>query len=334
MKIQTKRAWQQALSNLITDPVELCQKLNISLDSTEKNYLTQNHLSFPLRVTHSFVNRMQIGNRFDPLLLQVLPLSVEDQVSEDFKKDPLSESLFNPVRGLLHKYPSRVLITLTNACAIHCRYCFRRHFPYKENRIEKSYDEIIRYIEAHPEVNEVILSGGDPLSAPDSVLENFTTQLKKLHQIRYFRIHSRMPVVLPDRIDDAFLSWISTLPWKVIMVLHINHANEINDEIKKIVSDLKQRNVTVFNQAVLMKQINDEVSVLEELSHALFSAGILPYYLHQLDKVSGAQHFWVDPSIGAQLYQQLSERLPGYLLPKWVTERPHQLSKSLMKFDY
>lgn len=330
MKPISKRAWQKALSEVITDPEILCKHLDLTLNQTEKDYFKKNVLSFPLRVTYSFLNCIQKGNRFDPVLLQILPLPIEEENHSDFKEDPLSETEFNPIPGLLHKYPSRVLLTLTSACAIHCRYCFRRHFPYKDNRMEKSHDGILRYIESHPEVNEVILSGGDPLSAPDSVLEQLSSQLKTLENIRYFRIHTRMPVVLPERIDESFLSWIGTLPWKLVMVLHINHPQEVSEALIKVVSDLKKQGVTVLNQSVLMKNVNDDVCVLEQLSHTLFSAGILPYYLHQLDKVAGAHHFWVDPIRGAQLYKALSERLSGYLLPKWVTEIPNELSKSLL----
>lgn len=284
---------------------------------------------FPLRVTHSFIERMEKGNLQDPLLLQVLPLGQELQTVPGYTKDPLNENAANPIPGLLHKYKSRVLITLTSACAIHCRYCFRRSFPYQENTPgRKGWKALFDYIRQDTAINEVILSGGDPLAVNDAYLSEFTNTLQTIAHIKRLRLHTRLLVVLPERATSALLQWLKTLTIKPIIVIHVNHPNEINQTVSEALALLKQAGATLLNQSVLLKGVNDNEEILIQLSEKLFQCDVLPYYLHTLDKINGAAHFECSLEKAKQLHASMKRSLPGYLVPRLVTEVAGELSKT------
>jgi EF-P beta-lysylation protein EpmB len=272
---------------------------------------------------------MHRGNCRDPLLRQVLPIDDENRIQPGYSEDPLQESAAMPVPGLLHKYKGRVLLTVTGACAIHCRYCFRRHFPYSEaNPAGDEWQQSLHYIRTNSDIQEVILSGGDPLSLPDDKLAKLVEHLQAIPHVRRLRIHTRTPVVLPDRIDDALLGWLSATPLNTIIVLHINHANEIDCAFNQAVKKLSRTGVSLLNQSVLLRGVNDSAGTLQELSERLFDTGILPYYLHQLDPVQGAAHFAVDDDSAIKIVNRLNNRLPGYLVPKLVREIAGRGSKT------
>lgn len=321
IELNKKSAWQQSLTNLITDPRELITLLDLDVSYIPK--ALEAVKLFPLRVTRNYVARMQKNDPNDPLLKQVLPLEIECKTHPDYQRDPLQEQLANPIPGLLHKYQSRVLMTLTSVCAIHCRYCFRRHFPYAENNPGKAgWEAILNYICQDNNITEVILSGGDPLAVNDKLLIQFTDQLQAISHVKRLRIHSRLPIVLPERITEELLAWLSTLPLQKVMVIHANHAQEINEEVKQVLLALHHAGVTLLNQSVLLKGINDNVETLAHLSETLFAARVLPYYLHTLDKVEGAMHFDIPLTQAKDLHDNLRKNLPGYLVPKLVKEQP------------
>jgi len=325
-----KNKWQDTLSNLITDPKELLTLLE--LDEVMLASSIKAQLLFPLKVPRSYLKRIEKGNPNDPLLKQLLPHAFELNSHPDFNQDPLQEKKFNPVPGLLHKYESRVLITLTSACAIHCRYCFRRHFPYDDNNPGTSgWERMMEYIKTHPKINEVILSGGDPLAVSDHRLHEFTKQLASISSIKRLRIHSRIPIVMPERITDDFITWVESLKWPLVLVVHANHPNEINEDVKHALLPLKKRNVTLLNQSVLLHGVNDDAEVLVALSESLFSANIIPYYLHVLDKVDGAKHFEVPMTKAMDIYKKVMSTLPGFLVPKLVREEPGRKNKTVLK---
>ena len=277
---------------------------------------------FPVRVPEPFVTRMVPGDPHDPLLRQVLAVADERQAMPGFVKDPLDE-LEGPMPGVLHKYRSRVLVIYRGGCAINCRYCFRRHFPYQENTLTaRDIDGLVSYLKAHPEVNEVILSGGDPLMADDQALSGLFVRLESVSSIHRLRIHTRLPIVIPERVTDLLCQAIATTALPVVMVLHSNHANEIDQSVMDAVSQLRAVCRSVLNQSVILKGINDSADVLIALSERLFEAGIDPYYLNFLDRVSGAHHFDVSDLEVAALHQALLNALPGYLVPKLVREVP------------
>ncbi|RZG46101.1 EF-P beta-lysylation protein EpmB [Acinetobacter wuhouensis] len=312
--------WQAQMSDLITDPLELLEILELSVDQLLSGAILASQ-QFKLRVPRAFVKKMDIGNPLDPLLLQVLPHHLELEEHKGFVTDPLGEEQANQIPGVLHKYKSRFLLTLTGACAVHCRYCFRRHFPYQEN-LPKSEDwlNIKNYLEAHSEINEVILSGGDPLTLSNRKLALWIERLESLKQIKILRIHSRVPIVIPERIDEELVSLLKNSRLRVILVVHSNHPAELDDLTCSKLSYLAKQNILVLNQAVLLKGVNDSAQTLVDLSQRLFEAQILPYYLHVLDKVKGAHHFDLGAEKIDQIYKDVLASLPGYLVPKLVRE--------------
>ncbi|MDQ1210568.1 EF-P beta-lysylation protein EpmB [Acinetobacter baylyi] len=320
--------WQSQLSDLITDPFELLDQLDISSEQLLSGAILASD-TFKLRVPRAFINKMQKADPFDPLLLQVLPHHLELEDHPEFVTDPLGEEEANQLPGVLHKYQSRFLLTLTGACAVHCRYCFRRHFPYQEN-LPKNNDwpQIQNYIQQHPLINEVILSGGDPLTLTNHKLKIWIERLESLPQVKILRIHSRVPIVIPNRIDEELLSLLENSRLRIIMVVHSNHAAELDDFTCNQLHKLSLRNVTVFNQAVLLKGVNDSAQTLIELSQRLFDARVMPYYLHVLDKVKGAQHFDLESSKVDSLYKEVLAGLPGYLVPKLVREIAGEKNKT------
>lgn len=316
--------WQSELAGAVNSLDELYRLLELPMP--DDAYAPK---QFGLRVPHAFIKKMQKGNINDPLLLQVLPNHAESLMMAGYSTDPLAENHHNPIKGLLHKYRSRVLLTLTGACAVHCRYCFRQHFDYTANQpSSREIDAVINYISTQPKINEVILSGGDPLSVNHKFLSLWLTKIAEISHIHTVRLHTRLPVVLPNRIDDELLALFADYPKKLVMVLHINHANEIDEALAAKCQALRSANVTLLNQTVLLKGINDDAHTLSQLSHALFAVGILPYYLHILDKVTGAAHFDLPIEQAVAIYWQLLERLSGYLVPKLVQELPNQPFKT------
>lgn len=318
--------WQAALAAAFREPSDLLNYLNLP-NSLLEGAIAAGH-SFSLRAPLSYCQRIEKGNPSDPLLRQILPLDAELIATPEFTSDPVGDLAAMEVPGLLHKYHGRVLIITTAACAVHCRYCFRRHFPYKENRAEQNWQEAIDYIDANPDIHEVILSGGDPLSLAESKLKKLTDKLIAIPHIETLRIHTRQPIVLPERINSDFLKWIDSLPWKVVMVIHCNHANEIDTSVASALQQLQQHQVTLLNQSVLLAGVNDDSTSLVNLSEKLFKHHVLPYYLHQLDKVQGAQHFAVEQTKALQLLKEMRQRLPGYLVPKFVEEKAGEKSKT------
>lgn len=318
--------WQAALASAIREPAELLKYLDLP-ESLLNDAITASQ-SFILRAPLGYCQRIEKGNPDDPLLRQILPIGEELQTAQEFMLDPVSDLAAIQVPGLLHKYQGRVLIISTPACGVHCRYCFRRHFPYQENRTEQNWQEAVNYIRAHPDIHEVILSGGDPLSLTESRLKNLTDKLINIPHIKTLRFHTRQPIVLPERINNEFLNWLDSLPWKIVMVLHCNHANEIDSSVASALNQLQQHQVTLLNQSVLLAGVNDNAEVLVELSRKLFDSHVLPYYLHMLDKVQGAKHFYVESEKAIQLLNEVRQCLPGYLVPKLVKENAGEKSKT------
>lgn len=315
-----------------TSLIEPNQVILFQTNNTEETLALDKHNKartlFPMRVPLPFAQLMEKGNWHDPLLQQVVPHFSEFIQKDGFIRDPLQE-LKNSNNGIIHKYKSRVLLVVKGGCAVNCRYCFRRHFPYQEHQLNKrKYLEVIEYIQHDKNINEVILSGGDPLMANDEQLNWLLEQLSYVKHLRRVRIHTRLPVVIPSRITSALTSMLEKSTLKVIMVLHINHPKEIGEELKLKLQWLKNAKVTLLNQSVLLAGINNCVDTLETLSETLFEADVLPYYLHLLDQVDGASHFDVSKQEAIELMKGLLSRLPGFLVPKLVQELPDKNSKT------
>jgi EF-P beta-lysylation protein EpmB len=271
---------------------------------------------------------MEKGNPHDPLFLQVMPLSDEFLTSPGYSEDPLDEH-DTAGKGILHKYDSRVLLMVRTGCAVNCRYCFRRHFPYADNAVSKhQWLDVLDYLRNNSQINEVIFSGGDPLMAKDDHLSWLANEIAAIAHIKRLRIHSRLPVVLPERISHDFVEWFSALPLQKVLVLHANHANEMSETLKVRLNILREKGVTLLNQSVLLKGINDSADAISDLSETLFEAGVLPYYLHVLDKVQGASHFYVSDDKGRAIMEEAIKRLPGFLVPKLVREIGGQPGKT------
>lgn len=311
-------AWRRELAAAVTDPRALLALLGLP---DEPGARTGAAL-FGLRVPRGFIARMRPGDRSDPLLLQVLPVAQEAETVAGFCADPLGEAAAMATPGLLHKYAGRVLLTLTGACGVHCRYCFRRHFPYADaNPAGSQWEQARAYIAAHTDIHEVILSGGDPLSLGDARLAALATELAALAHVQRLRIHSRLPVVLPERITDDLLAWLGNSRLRPVLVIHANHPNEIDTQVATALRRVVAAGIPLLNQSVLLRGINDDLETLCALSETLFEAGALPYYLHQLDPVQGAAHFAVGDDLARELLTGLRARLPGYLVPRLVREQ-------------
>ncbi|MCK7593812.1 EF-P beta-lysylation protein EpmB [Pseudomarimonas salicorniae] len=320
--------WRRAYRDLVTDPHELLALLG--LESLAGRLPAAGH-AFPLRVPRGFVARMRPGDPEDPLLRQVLPLDAEYRPQPGFDLDAVGDLASREAPGVLHKYQGRALLIATGSCAIHCRYCFRRHFPYSEELAARDgWAPALAALRADPSIDEVLLSGGDPLALSTAKLAQLTAALSDLPQLRRLRLHTRLPVVLPERVDCELLDWLATLPWPVAMVLHANHAQEIDTRVAEACAALRRSGVQLLNQAVLLRGVNDSVEAQAGLSERLFEAGVLPYYLHQLDRVAGAAHFEVGDDEARSLIEQLRRRLPGYLLPRLVREVAGEPYKSPM----
>jgi len=288
---------------------------------TNSDYDSNSEGLFPLHIPQYFKQRINFADANDPLLQQVMPSVHEHIIKNDDLSDPVGDLLATQVKGLIHKYQGRVLLITTGACAINCRYCFRRNFPYVEQHASSNnWQAAINYINNSPDIHEVILSGGDPLMLSIKVLKKLTTQLEKIKHIKTLRIHTRIPLVSPKRITQNFLGWLDQISLKKVMVLHCNHTNELGNDLKNTLQSIAKCNTLLLNQSVLLKNVNDDSKVLSQLSHQLFTLGILPYYLNQLDKAKGISHFRVSNTRAKNIHKQLMQKLPGYLVPKLVVE--------------
>ncbi|MGV0035327.1 MAG: EF-P beta-lysylation protein EpmB [Candidatus Azotimanducaceae bacterium WSBS_2022_MAG_OTU7] len=318
------QSWQWHLQHAIRNIPALASYLRVQLDDIDQD--------FPLLAPLPYLDRVSRGDAFDPLLLQILPRSQENESGSQYLTDPLREgNLITGTRGLIQKYSSRALVITTGACAINCRYCFRRHFPYGENNPSSSdWNGIYRHLASDTSLTEVILSGGDPLILGDRQLKDIITNLESIASIDTIRLHTRLPVVIPQRICPELLDWVSRCRKKVVFVLHTNHPNEIDDHVINAARALRDAGATLLNQSVLLRDINDTPEVLVKLSRQLFAAGILPYYLHLLDPVAGAQHFDVAEVEGVNLIRQISGQLPGYLVPRLAREIPGADAKQVI----
>ncbi len=326
--------WTKELANSFTRPEELLEYLNISLceeNASVPNKRNMARKAFAQRVPKGFADKMEKGNLKDPLLQQVLPIAKELEVVAGFSSDPLEEQgdNINAVPSLLHKYPNRALLLLKGGCAINCRYCFRRHFPYQDNKGNKAnWQQALEYVKNTPQINELVLSGGDPLMAKDKELAWLIQAIENIPHIKRVRIHSRLIAVLPSRVTEELLHMMENSRLKFIVVTHINHPNEIDEALAEAMHKLVKIGVTLLNQSVLLKGVNNQTQTLALLSDKLFSIGIMPYYLHVLDKVQGAAHFYVSDEEAQHIMQQLLGLVSGYLVPTLAREEAGKNSKT------
>lgn len=321
--------WQHELRGAFLRPADLLAFLQLdpALPALQLDALR----SFPLRVPRGFARRMRKQDPHDPLFLQVWPRPQEETEAPGFGLDAVGD--MNRLRsgGIIHKYRGRALVVATGACAVHCRYCFRRHFPYTDALAARDHwREALSLLSQDPTIEEVILSGGDPLSLSDEKLSGFAEALERIPHVRRLRIHTRQPVVLPERVDDGLMSWLGRGRIATVVVLHVNHANELDEQVAAAAGRLRDAGIPLLNQAVLLKGVNDSTSALKALSERLFDCGILPYYLHLLDRVKGAAHFEVSEKEAGRMMRELASCMPGYLVPRLVREEPGAPAKTLM----
>ncbi|HSL16536.1 MAG TPA: EF-P beta-lysylation protein EpmB [Methylomirabilota bacterium] len=320
--------WRQRLADSVTDLGELLEMLELDAELVGAGPTSEAARRFPVRVPRGFVARMRRGDPADPLLRQVLPVADEDREAPGFSVDPVGELAIVRGDGVLAKYHGRALLVATGACAVHCRYCFRRHFPYDDERAGGAeWSAAVAAVAADPSLDEVILSGGDPLLLPDRRLAELAEALAAVPRVRRLRIHTRLPVVLPERVDEALAAWLEACPLPVVVVIHANHPNEIDRDVTRALEVLRGTGALLLNQAVLLAGVNDEAGALEELCRRLGDRGVLPYYLHLLDRVAGAVHFEVAEPRALEIVSTLRARLPGYLVPRLVREVPGAPSK-------
>ncbi len=335
---EAEASWQAGLKLAIRDSKQLLELLELELEdepfrnpleqSVEVRTSIQDHAHFPLFVTREYVRRMQIGDWNDPLLRQVWVDARERIEQAGFVADPVGDGESEIAPGLLQKYSGRVLLVMTGACAIHCRYCFRRHYPYSTGpRTLSDWQAALDRIETDRSIKEVILSGGDPLTIVDSTLAQLVSRLDEIEHLERLRIHTRLPVVLPQRVDRGLLNWLGSTRLSKWVVVHINHAQEIDHHVQDAMTRLRSTGATVLNQAVLLREINDTVEIQETLCKRLLQNSVIPYYLNQLDPVQGAAHFETEIATGKMIVRELAKRLPGYGVPRFVQEQPGQPNK-------
>tara|TARA_Y100001935_G_C17311560_1_gene516863 strand:+ start:13641 stop:14642 length:1002 start_codon:yes stop_codon:yes gene_type:complete len=316
--IEQPEYWQKELAKAITDPAKLIKMLGLPDELIQPAQLATE--IFPLKVTRHFLQLMKYADINDPLLRQILPINSENEVIKNYNTDPVGDNKSVISAGLLQKYNGRALIISTGACAVHCRYCFRKHFPYNEENGLRVWDSTLKKLRSQADIREIILSGGDPLSLSDSRFERVVEDLQKIPHLKRLRIHTRLPIVLPERITERLISTLAQSRFQTIIILHCNHPNELSTILKPYLSRLKKSGITLMNQAVLLRGVNDKIEVQNKLSERLFEFGVLPYYLHLLDSVTGASHFEVDEKFVKKLEVKMRETLPGYLIPKIVKE--------------
>ncbi len=321
--------WSASVRRAVRDPAELLRLLDLPEALLDR---LDTHNPFPLFAPRPFIARMRRGDPHDPLLRQVLPLDAENHPVAGFSRDAVDDAAAELTPGLLQKYPGRVLLVVTGACAVHCRYCFRRHFPYSQApKSLAAWSEALGRIAADDSIREVILSGGDPLMVRDHLLAELAERIASIPHVRRLRVHSRLPIVIPGRVDEQLLAWLRGTRLTPLMVVHANHPREIDESVAKAFARLIDAGIPVLNQTVLLSGVNDSVEVLAELSERLLDCRVLPYYLHQLDRVAGAAHFEVPVEKGRQIIARLRERLPGFAVPRYVREIAGELSKTVLE---
>ncbi len=314
--------WQRLLAEAFNDTATLLRALELEPAACGADL----NPDFPLRVPMPFVRRMRRGDAHDPLLRQVLARRLEREVRAGFDTDPLGEADARVAPALLQKYAGRALLITTPACAVHCRYCFRRHFDYSANR-PADHDAALAHLAGDPSIREVILSGGDPLVLDDAPLARLLNRLQGITHIATLRLHTRLPIVLPQRVTDALLEMLSAWPGRLVVVVHVNHAREIDADVVQALAALRGTGALLLNQAVLLEGVNRDVDVLCALSERLLDAGVAPYYLHVPDRVRGTAHFEVGEDAARELLAAMRARLPGYLVPRLVREVPGDVAK-------
>lgn len=318
--------WRTQISQSFKDPKDLLSFLDLDPNDFDLAAST-----FPFRVTQAFASRMQKGNPKDPLLLQVLPTALELLEAENFIEDPVMDLAASLAPGMIQKYAARVLLITTGACAIHCRYCFRREYPYVSQKLARSdLFQSLERIRDDPTIREVILSGGDPLALSNERILDIIDALSAIPHLQRIRLHSRLPIVLPDRIDAEILRIFKASRPKIVIVIHSNHPNEIDHSVQAAILELHSQGISLLNQSVLLRGINDDASVLIRLSEELFAMGVLPYYLHELDRARGTTHFETREGVSKELIEAMRSSLPGYLVPRLVREIPGAPSKTLI----
>jgi EF-P beta-lysylation protein EpmB len=326
-RVGSARNWKHRLRDAFRDVDALLADLGLSRSDVDLAVDTQ----FPLLVPREFAARMRTGDAADPLLLQVLPVAAESELAPGWLLDPVGDLKRTRGPGLIHKYRGRVLLIATASCAVHCRYCFRRHFPYAEELAARDrWSAAVTEIAADASISEVILSGGDPLSLATPKLRELTDALAAIAHVKRLRIHTRWPIVLPQRVDAELVAWLRELPWPVVVVVHANHAREFDADVGDALRAMRAAGATLLNQAVLLRGVNDTAAALRELSMMLGDHGVMPYYLHALDRVVGAAHFEVEPARARRLIRQLRAELPGYLVPRLVREDAGATHKTVL----
>ena len=329
---EKQQDWRQILSQSLKTSGDIRDYLGLPppCDSDQRNQALASD-EFPVLVPTTFLDLAEVGNPNDPITRQVLPDARETLIDPLYSTDPLSEAPANIQPGIIHKYQGRALLLAATGCAINCRYCFRRHFNYADNRISRSeWQMSLDHIRSDNSLNEIILSGGDPLMLQDHALQQLIHAIEAIPHIRRLRIHSRLPIVIPQRLTNDLRQRLTKSRLSCSLVFHINHANEIGPQLRKLLPEWKTSGITLLNQSVLLKGINDDVDTLQNLSETLFDNGILPYYLYVLDKVQGAAHFDIPDAKAKYLFQQLHARLPGYLVPRLTREEPGKAGKTLL----
>jgi EF-P beta-lysylation protein EpmB len=320
--------WKNQLADAVSDVAELLELLDLDPECLgDPDEADRSARQFRLRVPRGYVARMQPGDPDDPLLRQVLPHASEGDQVPGYSTDPVGELRASPETGLLRKYRGRALLVVTGACAVHCRYCFRRHFPYEGQTDVAQWAAALTRIAVEPSLEEVILSGGEPLTVPDDLLSDLAALLAEAPHVRRLRIHTRMPIVVPERVDEELVRWLGDLRLQTVVVVHANHAREIDDQVARAMAALASADVTLLNQAVLLRGINDTAESQCALSQRLMEVGVLPYYLHQLDRVEGAAHFEVPDDEALLLMAEARATLPGYMVPRLVREVEGRPSK-------
>jgi len=325
----TSGDWRQSIRTAFRNLPDLCRFLN--LDEQTVCDAGSAAKAFPLFVPREFAQKMKQGTPRDPLLLQVVPQKLEDDTPQGFTTDPVGDLAAEQSRGMLQKYQGRALLITTGACAVHCRYCFRRHFPYSDApKSAQAWQPAIEKIESDRSISEVLLSGGDPLMLVDETLETLVGELGKIPHLRRLRIHTRLPLMIPSRINERLLNLLQETPLKSVLVIHANHPREIDETVADALQSLTSSGVMLLNQSVLLQEINDSAETLSELSVKLLDCGVLPYYLHQLDRVQGAAHFEVPKERGIEIITQMRQTLPGYAVPRYVEELPGDPNKRVI----
>ncbi len=308
---------------------DLAKHLQLPPDSTQSGQAAAE--DFPLFVPREFAAKMQPGNLADPLLRQVMPIEQETIVTQGFTANPVGDHEATLTPGLLQKYHGRALMVTTGACAVHCRYCFRRHFPYGEGpKGIDAWSAALEAIHADRSLHEILLSGGDPLTLTDGILRQLAEKIAAASHIRRLRVHTRLPVMIPSRVNDQLLSWLTGTRLRPFMVVHVNHPHELGEDVAAALARLSEAGIPLLNQSVLLAGVNDNAETLIELSEKLLDLNVMPYYLHQLDRVQGAAHFEVDREQGLRILETMRSRLPGYGVPRYVEEIAGDTSKRVI----